>query len=274
MIKESLITAESIWKDVLLIKEKVPLIHNITNYVVMEFTANVLLALGASPVMAHAIEEVEDMCSIANSLVVNMGTLSSPWVDSMCKAFELAKAKSIPVVFDPVGAGATPYRTEVAREFINRGYATVIRGNASEISAISTAVRAPSTKGVDSTLSPESVLNAAQMLSRETGKVIVVSGKTDYIIDKETVVCVRNGHFLMPRITGMGCAATALIGAFLSVNSSAFLAAAHAMAFIAIAGEVASTKVQTLGSFKTTFIDAIDTMKESDLQLFLAAERL
>lgn len=274
IFKSDSITVESLWRDVLRIREQRPLVHNITNYVVMEFTANVLLALGASPVMAHAVEEVEDMCSIASSLVVNIGTLSGPWVEGMYKAFEIAKKRQIPSVLDPVGAGATAYRTEVARDLINRGYPTVIRGNASEIAALSMEQSGPSTKGVDSTLSSESVLEGAQMLSQKTGKVVVISGERDYVIDnrllsKPSVITVSNGHALMPSIVGMGCSATAIIGAFLAVNSSPFLATAHAMAFIGIAGELAAKRTQALGSFRIAFIDAIHGVKESDLKTHL-----
>lgn len=267
------ITAESVWNDVLLIKERAPLIHNITNYVVMEFTANVLLALGASPVMAHAVEEVEDMCSIANSLVINIGTLSGPWIEGMHNAFEIAKKRKIPIVFDPVGAGATPFRTAVARDFIS-GCPTVIRGNASEIAAVSSSMHKPSTKGVESTLTSESVLEAAQTLAQETERIVVVSGEKDYIIGNHNVVVVHNGHPLMPKVIGMGCSATAIIGAFLAVNYSSFLAAAHAMIFIGIAGEIAAKKTQALGSYRTAFIDAIYGMEKADIQSHLNVEIL
>lgn len=264
--KHGSITAESLWRDVVRIREKAPLVHNITNYVVMEFTANVLLALGASPVMAHALEEVEDMCSIASSLVVNIGTLSRPWVDSMHRAFETAKKRQIPVVLDPVGAGATPYRTAVARDFINKGYPTVIRGNASEISAVSNRTSGAQTKGVDSTLSSENAFADGQALSKETNKVVVISGEKDYIIDNEVVIIVNNGHPLMPKVIGMGCSATAIIGAFLSVNPSPLVAAAHAMAFIGVAGELAAKNTQALGSYRIAFLDAISLMSELTLK--------
>lgn len=273
ILKSDSITADTIWNDLVRIKKQVPLVHNITNYVVMEFTANVLLALGASPVMAHAIEEVEEMCSIANCLVINIGTLSAPWIESMHKSFEIAKKRKIPIVFDPVGAGATSYRTAVARDFINL-YPTVIRGNASEISAVSTSMPKFSTKGVDSTISSQSVLENGKILSHETKRVVVISGENDYIIENENVVIVHNGHSLMPKVVGMGCSATAIIGAFLSVNPSALLAASHAMIYIAIAGEIAAEKTLALGSFKTAFIDAIYSIKFSDLQSHLNIEIL
>lgn len=268
------LVAKSIWDDVIRIRKQGPLVHNITNYVVMDITANVLLALGASPVMAHALEEAEDMCSIASSLVINIGTLSKPWVESMYRAFQLAKKKGIPVVFDPVGAGATPYRTEVARDFAHRECPAIIRGNASEISALSVSEKRSSTKGVDSTLSSESVLSDAQVLAQKTGSVVVISGETDFIVDEKNVMVIRNGHSLMPKIIGLGCSATAMIGAFSSVNASPFLSAGYAMAFIGIAGEIAAKKAQGPGSFKAIFIDTIYNMKLSDLESHLSIETL
>lgn len=274
VIKSHSITAESIWRDACSIKEERPLIHNITNYVVMEFTANVLLALGASPVMAHALEEVADMCSISRSLVVNIGTLSQPWIKSMGEAFLAAKKGNIPTVFDPVGAGATRYRTEAAKDFINRFCPTVIRGNASEIEAIASSKDKVSTKGVESTLKSESVIESAQALSKRTGSVVVISGASDYVIHGEHTAMVHNGHALMSKVTGMGCAATAIIGAFLSVNASPFLAAAGAMAFMSIAGELAGENAKAPGLFKTFFVDAIYNMDQSYLQSHLNIEIL
>ena len=168
------------------VRSNAPLVHNITNYVVMNSTANALLSVGASPVMAHAVEEVEDMVGIASSLVINMGTLSEKWIEAMLKAGKKATDKGIPVVFDPVGVGATGYRTDTAQAIINSCRPSVIRGNASEIMALCNANI--KTKGVDSTLSADSALDSAKLLAGETGAVVVISGETDYITDGETVV--------------------------------------------------------------------------------------
>ncbi len=148
--------------DLALVREKSPLVHNITNYVVMNNTANALLSIGASPVMAHALEEVRDMVSIASALVLNMGTLSPEWVEAMIMAGEAAIARGIPVIFDPVGAGATPYRNETAARILGKCRPSIIRGNASEI--LSLARESAATKGVDSTADSSSALDAAKRL--------------------------------------------------------------------------------------------------------------
>ncbi|MCK5192823.1 MAG: hydroxyethylthiazole kinase, partial [Desulfobulbaceae bacterium] len=171
------------------VRSNAPLVHNITNYVVMNSTANALLSVGASPVMAHAVEEVEDMVGIASSLVINMGTLSEKWIEAMLKAGKKATDKGIPVVFDPVGVGATGYRTDTAQAIINSCRPCIIRGNASEIMALCNANI--KTKGVDSTLSADSALDSAKLLAGETGAVVVISGETDYITDGETVVSLK-----------------------------------------------------------------------------------
>jgi len=142
------ITAQTVWADVLSIRHQAPLVHNITNYVAMNTTANALLSIGASPVMAHAEEEVADMVKIASALVINIGTLSENWIQSMQKAMLQAKSCGVPIVLDPVGAGATPYRTETAMQLLSVAPVAIIRGNASEILAV--VQKDAKTKGVDS----------------------------------------------------------------------------------------------------------------------------
>src|SRR3990167_9286796 len=143
-----MLDAKTIFEDLRKIRTHVPLVHNVTNFVVMRQTADALLALGASPVMAHAAEEMVDMVHLANAVVINMGTLDAQWVDSMLLAMEVAGQTHVPCVFDPVGAGATPYRTKVAQTMISRGTPLIIRGNAAEIRALVEESR--ETKGVDS----------------------------------------------------------------------------------------------------------------------------
>jgi hydroxyethylthiazole kinase len=241
--------------DLKLVREKSPLVHNITNYVVMNNTANALLSIGASPVMAHAVEEVKDMVGIASALVINMGTLSEKWVDAMLIAGMAASKKGIPVVFDPVGVGATPYRNQVAASIINRCKPSIIRGNASEI--MSLAKENTTTKGVDSTESSNVALDASKRLAKETGAVVVISGAEDYITDGETVHCVKNGSPLMPKVTGMGCTATAIVGAFAAVNSNRLAAATHAMTVMSVAGEIAAEKSEGPGTMQLHFLDAL-----------------
>jgi hydroxyethylthiazole kinase len=241
--------------DLIQIREKSPLVHNITNYVVMNNTANALLAVGASPVMAHALEEVSDMVNIASALVINMGTLSEKWVDAMLQAGAAAKAKGIPVVFDPVGVGATPYRNQVAAAILQTCKPTIIRGNGSEIMALTN--QHSKTKGVDSTASSNAALGAAIQLAKETGAVVVISGEEDFITDGTIVRIVKNGSSLMPKVTGMGCTATAVVGAFAAVNPDRLAAATHAMTVMGVAGELAARKADGPGTLQLHFLDAL-----------------
>lgn len=261
-------------KDIFSGLEKVrsdsPLVHNITNYVVMNSTANALLSVGASPVMAHAVDEVEDMVGIASALVINMGTLSEKWVEAMLKAGKKAKDIGIPVVFDPVGVGATPYRTNTAEAIINVCKPSIIRGNASEIMALcNTKIR---TKGVDSTMSADSALESARFLARETGAVVVISGEIDYITDGEKLVSLKNGSPLMPKVTGMGCTATAIIGAFAGIGEDLFSASVMAMAVMGIAGEIAAEKSEGPGSMQLHFLDELHNLSAESVDSHLKLE--
>ncbi len=253
------LTVEAVWSDVQKIRSAAPLVHNITNYVVMNNTANALLALGASPVMAHAREEVEDMVAIASALVINIGTLSSAWVETMASAMSKASAKGIPIIFDPVGAGATAYRTRTCHELMNAVAPTVIRGNASEIMALVDA--AVATKGVDSSTT-EKPVKALRELARQFSCAVVVSGETDLVSDGETWFRIRNGHALMPRVTGLGCTASALVGAFAAVQPEPLSAAAHAMAVMGICGEIAAAQAAGPGSLQMYFLDALYQLNE------------
>lgn len=258
-----MISRESIISDLKIIRLQSPLVHNITNYVVMNTTANALLAVGASPVMAHAVEEVEDMVKIASSLVINIGTLSKNWVDAMLKAGKEARERNIPVVLDPVGAGATSYRTKTSFRIINECKPGVIRGNASEIMALVN--EKAKTKGVDSIASSESALDAAKILTNDTGAVIVISGPVDYIIDSQSVVEVRNGSPMMAKVTGLGCTATALVGAFIAVNNNFLLASAHAMAVMGISGELAAKKSEGPGTMQIHFLDELYKLSDKEI---------
>ncbi|MCH2044724.1 MAG: hydroxyethylthiazole kinase [Saprospiraceae bacterium] len=234
---------------------KSPLVHNITNYVVMNNTANALLAVGASPVMAHAIEEVEDITSISSSLVVNMGTLSPKWVEAMELAMQRAKELGKPIVFDPVGVGASKYRTETALKLTDSFTPSVIRGNASEIMAL--AQISNSTKGVDSTADSKNAISAAQALSAKLNNTIVISGAVDYIITNELIDKVTSGSPIMAKVTGMGCTATSIIGACIAVDSDYHNAALCAMEIMGLAANIAEKKSAGPGSFQMNFIDAL-----------------
>ncbi len=228
----------SIWQDIEQIRNKAPLIHNITNYVVMNITADALIAVGASPVMPHAVEEAAEMTGIAGALVINIGTLSDAWINAMIMSGIEANKRNIPIVFDPVGSGATRYRTDTAKQLIKEIHPSVIRGNASEIRSLIQSDS--STKGVDSLHTPDDVINDARELSSSCNCVVSVSGVVDMIVEGETVFRVANGHPLMSMVTGMGCTASAVTGAFVEVNPSPFKAAINAMGLMGIAGEMAA----------------------------------
>lgn len=249
--------------DLARIRSERPLVHNITNYVVMNTTANALLAIGASAVMAQATEEVEEMVAIAQALVLNIGTLSEEWIAAMLTAGRKARQKGIPVVFDPVGAGTTSFRTRTSLHILAEIRPTILRGNASEVRALALGERG--TRGVDSVHLSEETVPAAQELHKRYGCVVSISGATDVIVG-DGVIRVQNGHPMMPRVTGMGCTATALTGAFAAVNPSATFAAAHAMAINGIAGEIAGAKANGPGSFQVCFLDALAGIGAPDLE--------
>jgi len=246
------------------LREKKPLIHNITNFVVMNYTANALLACGASPVMAHASEEVEEMVSFAGALVLNIGTLTPYWVDSMLKAGKRANELNVPVILDPVGSGATKLRTESAKRLIDEVSIKVVRGNASEV--LSLAHQGSKTKGVDSIHTVDEAADAAFTLSKELNTTLAITGKVDLVTDGERIFRVSNGHDLMGYCTGTGCTATVIIGAFLAVDSNPVTATATALAYFGLAGEKAATKDQSPGSFQIAMLDALYTIDEQQMK--------
>ena len=264
-----MIDSKGIWQDVAAIREQTPLVQNVTNFVVMDFTANALLALGASPVMAHAAEEAEAMAALAGAVVLNMGTLDERWVASLLAVRDAARKLNKPIVFDPVGVGATPFRTTTARELLEPGGIAVVRGNASEIAALVGA--AGRTKGVDSLDESLQVADAAAGLLTSCD-VVVISGAKDVVIGRDRRCVLSNGCAMMTRVTGMGCTATALIGAFLAVQPDPFLAAAHAMAVMGIAGQLARLQSGGPGSLRMHFLDTLYSLDESVLTSSLQVE--
>ncbi|NJD99432.1 hydroxyethylthiazole kinase [Thermococcus sp. LS1] len=234
------------------VRERRPLVHNITNYVVMNETANALLAVGASPVMAHAIEEVREMVAIADSLVINIGTLSSHWIASMEEAVKAASELGKPVVLDPVGAGATRLRTSTALRLLEIGDISVVRGNFGEVSAL--LGEHGKTRGVDSAeYSHESARELAEKAALEFGATVAVTGPVDFVSDGKTTYAVENGHKLLGRVTGTGCMATAITGAFLAVEES-LKAAVSALVAFEVAAELAS-EVPYPGTFHVKLYD-------------------
>ena len=250
--------SEQASRDLVAIREKKPLIHNITNFVVMNTTANTLLALGASPVMAHTENEVAEMVSFAGALVLNIGTLTDDWIASMIAAGKKANSLNTPVILDPVGSGATALRTDSARKILDQVRVSVIRGNASEI--LSLRRRDSRTRGVDAMHSVDEAAETAVVLAKELGTTLAITGPTDLVTDGQRVIQVANGHPLMGYVTGTGCAATATIGAFLSVDEDPVNATAAGLAFFGLAGERAGETAAAPGSFQTALIDALYTI--------------
>jgi hydroxyethylthiazole kinase len=258
-----MITIDTTWSDVQQVRERGPLVHNVTNYVVMNSTANALLAVGAAPVMAHAVKEVEDMAGIASALVINIGTLSPQWVDAMNLAMRQAHHRGIPIILDPVGAGATRYRTRTVHELMSMTAPTVIRGNASEIMAVAGAAQRDSqqaggrgTRGVDSTAAPDSALEAAHLLHKRYGSIVAVTGEVDYVVGDD-LVRITGGHPLMGRVTGTGCTASALCGAFAAINDSALAATVHALAALGAAGAAAGERARGPGTMQLHLYDEL-----------------
>jgi hydroxyethylthiazole kinase len=256
--------AAAAWIDLQAVRDRSPLIQNITNFVSMDVVANCLLALGASPAMVHAEEEVEDFLAIAGALVVNIGTLSPPWAASMQKAAARASAQGTPWVLDPVGVGATAYRTGVAAE-LAAIRPSVIRANASEILALAGAASGP-TRGVDSSHAAEEAIGAARELARTLGTVVAVTGAVDHVTDGTRLLRVRNGHPMMTRVTALGCAASAIIGAFLVVADDPLHAAARALAVFGLAGERAAEVSAGPGSLRWQLIDQLAGLDEAAVQ--------
>jgi len=246
------------------LRETKPLVHQITNYVVMNETANATLALGALPVMAHAQEEVAEMAAIAGALVLNIGTLSPHWVEAMLMAGRVANERGIPVVLDPVGAGATTYRTETAKRILDEIDVTVLRGNAGEVATL-VGVDAE-VRGVESIASGGDPADLARQAAKQLGLVASVTGPVDHVSDGETVIAIANGHPLMAAITGTGCMSSALTGCFLAVNRDAPLAAAaEALVAFGVAGEDAAAGAKGPGSFHVALYDELAALDPATL---------
>ncbi|MCB1456901.1 MAG: hydroxyethylthiazole kinase [Nitratireductor sp.] len=238
-----------------------PLVQNITNFVAMTVSANVLLALGASPAMVHAAEEAEDFAKIASSLVVNIGTLTPAWVASMQVAAAEYLRLGKPWVLDPVGVGATRLRNETAASLIQLKPA-VIRGNAGEILALSGSMGG--VKGVDSTAGSNAAIAPAISLARSSGAIIAVTGETDYVTDGQKVISVAGGHALMPQSTALGCALSAVVAAFVADNDPVD-ATVSALAVYAAAGAIAGRRVRGPGHLPAELCDALYNLTTADL---------
>ena len=245
------------------IRERRPLVHSITNYVVMNETANAILALGALPVMAHAREEVAEMVGLAGALVLNIGTLSESWVDAMLLAGRAANERGVPVVLDPVGAGATAYRTETARRLLDELDVAVLRGNAGEVATLVGV--AAEVRGVESVGAGGNPAELARQAALTLGLVASVTGPVDHVSDGERTAAVANGHALLASITGTGCMSTALTGCYLAANDDPFEAAVEALVAFGVAGEDAAVEAKGPGSFHVGLYDALAALDPATL---------
>lgn len=257
---------ERIAEDLVKIREEKPLVHHLTNYVVMNETANITLAAGALPVMAHASEEVVEMANLASVLVLNIGTLEPYWVESMILAGKKANELGVPVVLDPVGAGATTYRTEVAKRILNEVKVSVIRGNAGEVSVL--AGYGGKVRGVESEGAGGKTEEIAKEFALRSGIVVAITGRVDVISNGQKVVLVKNGHPMLSAITGTGCMATTLIGCFLGVEKDSLLATTGGLVAFGLAGEMAAEGNEGRpGSFHVSLYDALAQLNSEDINL-------
>ena len=257
-------TAPSPGETLRVLRERKPLVHQITNYVVMNETANATLALGALPVMAHAREEVEEMVAHAGALVLNIGTLSLHWIEAMLLAGRAANTHRVPVVLDPVGAGATRYRTETAKQILGEVDVTVLRGNQGEIATL-VGVDAE-VRGVESIAGGTNAAELAASAAHDLGVIASVTGPVDHVSDGDRVLAVANGHELLASVTGTGCMSSAITGCFLAAKPAApFEAAVEALAAFGIAGEDAARDAKGPGSFHVGLYDALAALDPETL---------
>jgi len=242
------------------LRERKPLVHQITNYVVMNETANATLALGALPVMAHAREEVEEMVALAGALVLNIGTLSPHWIEAMLLAGKAANEHGVPVVLDPVGVGATRFRTETARRLLDEVKVAVLRGNQGEIATL-VGVRAE-VRGVESIGAGGEPADLAREAAQSLELVASVTGPIDHVSDGDRALAVANGHPLLAAVTGTGCMSSAITGCFLAVaQDTALEAAAAALAAFGVAAEDAARDAKGPGSFHVGLYDALAALE-------------
>jgi hydroxyethylthiazole kinase len=252
------------------VRSQRPLIHHITNFVVMNATANITLCMGALPVMAHAREEVEEMVSTASALVLNLGTLWPEQVEAMLLAGRRANQRGIPIVLDPVGAGATQLRTESAHRLLKELSVAIVRGNVAEIATL--AGMEAKIRGVESVGSTGNASVVASKFAEKFGCVAAVTGPIDVVTDGARLVRIANGHPMMATLTGTGCMATAVVAACAAVEKDAVIAAAAALAAYGLAGEFAAEKAQGPGTFQVRLFDAVAGITEDALRAGMRIE--
>jgi hydroxyethylthiazole kinase len=237
------------------VRTEKPLIHHLTNWVTIYDCANIVKVFGASPVMAHAREEVAEMAGIASALVLNIGTLTTDFVEAMIIAGKSANKKGIPVVLDVCGAGATKFRDDKCFEILDEVRVSIIKGNSSEIARI--AGESVQTRGVDASTVEKNLQEVAQELAKERNCTVVITGKEDIVSDGKRVVLVKNGHIMMANIVGTGCMATSVIGTFAAVEKDFVGASVAGLVCYEVAAEIAAALAEGPGSFKEKLFDAV-----------------
>ncbi len=246
------------------VREKKPLVHHLTNWVTIYDCAQITRATGALPVMAHAPEEVEEMVSLAGALVLNIGTLTTEFIDSMVLAGRKANEKGIPVILDAVGAGATKFRTEKSLELMEKVRFAVIKGNSSEIGTLAGAKAL--TRGVEAESVEGSLKELAAKLAKERNCAVVITGPEDIVSNGEKTFGVKNGHKMMGKVVGTGCMAASVLGAFNAVETDSLKASVSALVAYEIAGEIAAQKTNKPMQFKLELMDSLALLKKEDLK--------
>ncbi|MFC7393892.1 hydroxyethylthiazole kinase [Scopulibacillus cellulosilyticus] len=249
------------------IKDKQPLVHHITNSVTINDCANATLALGGRPVMADSSNEAAEMAAQSSSLVINIGTLAEETVESMLKAGKAANEKGIPVIFDPVGVGATAFRSDSAKKILANVDCSIICGNMSEIRTL--AGLPSSGQGVDSGDSMEGAEALAKKLASELKATIAITGAIDVVSDGEHTVRIQNGHPMLAKLTGTGCMTNSLIGVYAGTDNKPFEAAAAGILTMGLAGETAHQNLRAnegTGMFRVRLFDAFSTLTVEDLK--------
>ncbi|KMZ40091.1 MULTISPECIES: hydroxyethylthiazole kinase [Bacillales] len=259
---------ETVGQLLIKVREENPLVHNITNVVVTNFTANGLLALGASPVMAYAKQEVADMAKIAGALVLNIGTLNEYEIEAMLIAGKSANQHGVPVLFDPVGAGATSYRTETSQRLAQELDLAFIRGNAAEIANV--IGERWEIKGVDAKEAGGDVEDLARAAAKKLRTIVAITGKVDVISDGETTYSIHNGHPILTKVTGTGCLLTSVMGAFAAIAKDKLIAGAAALVCYGVAAQLAAEKSAEVGpgSFQIEFLNALHNLTADDVRRF------
>ena len=257
----------NIWNIFQKVRKENPLIQNITNFVVMPYTANILLAAGASPIMSNITDEFKDLYKATKAISINIGMLDPLWEKNIIESLKIAKEYGLPLVFDPVGSGATKYRTNFSKKIIKKFNIKVVRGNPSEILSLSPSLdinNHSGSKGVDSCIKSEQVLEHAKIIAKTYNTIIALTGKNDYVTDGEQIYKLSNGSVLMQKVIGMGCALSSFIASFIAVEKNDFDAVVAAVAVYGVAGQLAERISSGPGSFQQNFIDVLYNLKKKD----------